>query len=246
MPPPPPPPPSSPPDDGQPFDLFTGYDQYRIGDMVARQRYRQDRGEYHCNSWPNSMACRYMNSTQVDNDWPVLADIVRADFQAGVYRPPADAAVVHLRVGDVLINYGTDGTSVYDVLHGDPICSGGIEVDVDHGGHLRNCYVKNLEYFRVQISKLPENVRTVYLLAASHRREDFTRSSEYIRGVRDFFLSQGFVVHLRLAQPPDDDIAFSANANYFVQGGGGFSIMLANLVNEMGGTVLTSPPDVGR
>ena len=45
---------------------------------------------------------------------------------------------------------------------------------------------------------------------------------------------------------PDDDIAFSANSRYFIQGGGGFSILLANMVSVMGGQVLTDPVDVGR
>ena len=257
--PPPPPPPSSPPDDGQNFNFFTGWEMYRIGDLISRHGEREHRhcpgpdghnipcGEWHCNTWPDSLACRYMRATEAESDFSILAGIIRTELQDAEHVPPADAVVAPLRIGDVLNNYGTEGVSIYDVLHGDPICAGDIWTDVNHGGHNRNCYVKNLEYYRVQISKLPENVRTVYLLAASHRREDFTRSSEYLRGVRDFFASNGFVVHMRLANAPDDDIAFSANANYFIQGGGGFSILLANLVEAMGGTVLTSPPgEVGR
>jgi len=106
--------------------------------------------------------------------------------------------------------------------------------------------VKNLAYFEAQIAKLPSSVRTVYIIAGSHFDIDFARSSDYVRGVRDFFLSNGFVVHLRLGGNPDDDIAFAANARFFIQGGGGFSILLANMVSVMGGQVLTDPVDVGR
>jgi hypothetical protein len=162
------------------------------------------------------------------------------------YRPPADAVVAHLRIGDVLNGYGTEHTSVYDILHGAPICVDDIAADTNHGGEARHCYVKNLPYFEAQIAKLPSAVRTIYIIAGSHFDIDFERSSEYIRGVRDFFVSNGFTVHLRLGGIPDDDIAFSANARFFIQGGGGFSILLANLVSVMGGQVLTDTAGVGR
>jgi len=253
MAPPPPPPPSSPPDNGWPFALFTGWDWYRVGDMIGRSSYRQtacghfDRCEdYHCDRWPTSLACRYVQATNAENDWPAVASIMHTYYTDARYRPPADAVVAHLRVGDVLSGYGAEDRSVYDILHGSPICFGGVDADTHHGGESRHCYVKNLAYFEAQIAKLPSAVRTIYLIAGSHFDIDFDRSSEYIRGVRDFFVSNGFSVHLRLGGNPDDDIAFSANSRFFIQGGGGFSILLANMVTVIGGQVLTDPVDVGR
>lgn len=245
--PPPPPPPSSPPDDGQPFAMFTGMDWYRIGDMIAyvslRAEHCEDEvttcGEYHCRRWPTSLACRYLQATEAENDWATLAQIMRSSYSGAQYRPPADAVVLHARVGDVINFYGQEGRSVYDILHGPPVCFEGINGDAEHGGENRHCYVKNLAYYQEQIGRLPSFVRTVYIEAGSHLEEDFRKSSDYLRGLRDFFLSNGFVVHMRLGENPDATIAFCANARYFIQGGGGYSILLANVNTAMGGRVFS-------
>ena len=66
----------------------------------------------------------------------------------------------------------------------------------------------------------------------------FPRSSAYIRGVRDFFVEKGFTVDLRLGRQPDDDVVYMSRAKHFIQGGGGFSIVIAGIVRELGGQVL--------
>ncbi len=84
------------------------------------------------------------------------------------------------------------------------------------------------------------------LVAASHyelRHNGFVRSTEYLRGVAEFFRARGFTVDLRLAQPPDDDFVYMSRARYFVQSGGGFSILVSSVVQRLGGQVLnTSVP----
>ena len=99
----------------------------------------------------------------------------------------------------------------------------------------------NLRYFERQLAKLPPSARLTraVLLAGAHTQSDgFPRSSAYIRGVRDFFRSRGYSVDLRLGLPADDDVLYVAHARYFLQGGGGFSITLAEVVRAMGGAVL--------
>ena len=51
------------------------------------------------------------------------------------------------------------------------------------------------------ITQLPESVGVIYLVAGSHDQKfDYdARSSEYIRRVRDFFVSKGYWVGMRLA-----------------------------------------------
>ena len=103
----------------------------------------------------------------------------------------------------------------------------------------RHCYIKNLAYYERMIKYLPARIDRAVLVAGGHRDDiSYRRSSKYIRGVRDYFLSRGFRVDLRLGNVPDDDIVYVANAEYFIEGGGGFSIMLGGLVKQMGGTVL--------
>ena len=203
-------------------------------------------GEWHCGLWPSSLACRYVQSTTAENDFGMLAAIIRTSYTDPAHTPPGDAVVAHLRVGDVFEDpYAGHFMSVTDLLHGPAVCDVGIETDDNHGGETRHCYIKNLAYYRAQIEKLPSVVRTVYLIAGSHLEGDYTRSSDYIRGVRDFFLSVGFVVHLHLGGAPDDAFALAANARYFIVGGGGYSVLMANVNKAMGGTVLSSPADEG-
>ena len=151
-------------------------------------------------------------------------------------------ATVHLRVGDVLNGWGTGDTRIADLLNGSPVCAPFWKVwtDDNHGGMNRMCYVKTLDYYRWVITQLPESVGVIYLVAGSHDQKfDYdARSSEYIRRVRDFFVSKGYWVGMRLGQPPDDDLVFVAKSKYFVQGGGGYSLLLSGVNEAMGGTVL--------
>ena len=257
--PPPPPLPEIPPDEGVAYDLYTGWEFYRLGDMVAMWGERRSGcsqaectsahwantvEDFHCSAWPASLACRYCRATNEENNYKALADIIQNVDSANT--PEADVAVAHLRVGDVLSDnwLGAGGSSVERILDGPPICSG-VWTNEDHGGETRRCYIKNLAYYDIQIRKLPPSVRTVYLVAGSHHRGGYQRSSDYIRGVRNFFNSKGFRVHLRLGGSPDEDVVFMSRAKHFIQGGGGFSILLAGVVKEMGGTVLTSDPIFG-
>ena len=236
-----------------PYALFTGWDYYRIGDMISYKAIRDEPycpnsptcGQWHCDHWPTSLACRYLQNTTAENDFATLAAIIRTSYTDPSYTPPRDAVVVHLRIGDVIDGFGAQFVGVWDLLNGPPVCDKGIGTDDEHGGETRHCYVKNLDYYRAQIAKLPADVRTVYLVAGSHVDMDFARSSEYIRGVRDFFLSEGFVVHMRLGGTPDDAFILAANARYFVVGGGGYSILMANVNEAMGGTSLSSPAGDG-
>jgi len=254
----PPQPPAIPPDEGVVYDLYTGWDSYRIGDMFAVTQYREDRcndaecpiewwrysnqADYHCGTWPTSLACRYLQATSDESNFHVLAWLV--GMTSPGLAPVADSAVVHLRVGDVFSeNYARlRDMSTEQILQGPLICVPGVFSDAQHGGALRHCYVMNLAYYEEQVRRLPAHVRVIYLVGGSHYREGFWESSQYIRAVRAFFVSRGFWVQLRLGGNPDEDIVFMSRASYFIQGGGGYSLLLAGLVRQMNGTVLNYLP----
>lgn len=61
--------------------------------------------------------------------------------------------------------------------------------------------------------------------------------AEYINAIRDLFVSHGFSVELKLGRAPDTDVIYMGRADYFFQGGGGFSYVLAGLNRKLGGTV---------
>jgi len=239
---PPPLPPKPPPERGD-LALYTGWGDYRLGDMIAKPYERDlDGGRwYHEENFPNSLATKYMDATEDGGNYAVLADIIRTTHSHTATPPPdQDTVVAHLRIGDVLEEEwtGTRDFSVWEILHrDDEIC---VDVlDEENVGNLhRNCFVHNLKYYETQLAKLPDNVNHAVLVAGSHKAANYMRSSEYIRGVRDFFISKQFTVDLRLGKLPDGDVIFISRSSYFIQGGGGFSILLADVVREMGGQVL--------
>ena len=212
--------------------------------------------DFHLQKWPHSLAADYLRATDQEEDFEALAGLVRK-YNASV-TPAKSAAVVHLHVGEILEDYHKD-VSVDALLQGPEFCEwkeiartdllrkGGVgktkQSDEDEE-LMRHCYVLNASYYKRQIKKLQHrgpNVKDVVLVAVSPNDASgmgFRRSSAYIRGVRRLFKAAGYRVHLRLGQKPDDDFALMSRATYFVQGGGGFSILIAGVVAELGGTVL--------
>ena len=84
-------------------------------------------------------------------------------------------------------------------------------------------------------------MRKATFVAGSHvAMPSYPRSSLYLDVVRDFFYRNGIEVSYRIGGTPDDDIIFMARAKYFVQSGGGYSAMAAEMCRRMGGTVLCS------
>ena len=101
LPPSPPPPPSVPPDG--PYELFTGWPGYRVGDMYrsASQRGKEGGAAFHCATWPASLACLYLSAAHeprhdTSNDVGVMTRLV-GEYDAAV-APPSDAGVVPLHV----------------------------------------------------------------------------------------------------------------------------------------------------
>lgn len=88
------------------------------------------------------------------------------------------------------------------------------------------------------IARLPTGIHIVTLVAGSHEKMNYERSSEYINGVYDFFAGRGFTVRLRIGREPDTDILFMSRAKVFVQGGGGYSFTIGNLARSLGNQVL--------
>ena len=223
QPPPPPAPPLPPPPPPAPFpyELFTGWPKYRLGDMVLWDATRggKDGGEaFHQATWPDSIASTYLRATRAEADYRVLARIVRPRIEPA-NAPPPNAVVVHLRVGDVL-----DLGAVED-------------------GDL-NRYVYPLSFYARKLPLLPGAVRHAVLCAGAQFRspKGYPLSSAYIDSVKDFFRARGFSVDLRLGRKPDDDVAYASHARYFIQSGGGFSQVIAGIVEEMGGQVFSCGP----
>ena len=234
-----------PPPIGSSFDLYTGYEVYRFGDLFAVEETRGTGWKtdpwgmnYHFRTFPDSIAVKYMRATNDMANYDVLSAIV-SEYDQSI-RPPRNSVTVHLRVGDVF-EERYDGASILSV---EDLFQGESEVCWEKstwGTTSRYCYIKNKQYYERQIRKIPVRVKKAIIVAGAHQVTDFTRSSEYIRRVQNFIILRGFTVDLRLGHPPDDDIVFIGRSDYFLMGGGGFSTLLGGLVGKLGGKVLSDP-----
>ena len=243
--PPPPTPPfvqsPPPPPETSNYQLYTGVHKYRIGDMfgLPRDTITTDDWDWHHRMFPNSLATQYLDATDQNLNFTVMAQLVRARKNAAV--PPPDTVVCHLRIGDVFEFDWVGGTQVPPIQSVDELLNSNTRVcweGRENEQTNRHCYIKTLAYYERMIKYLPSRVTRAVFVAGDMLQGDSSRSSQYIRGVRNFFISRGFRVDLRLANPPDDDITYVANSEYFIESGGGFSIMLGGIVRQMGGTVL--------
>ena len=86
----------------------------------------------------------------------------------------------------------------------------------------------------------------IVLVAALHVHDQHKRSAAaphtvaYLQHVRAYFQDLGYPVHNRYSSStdPDADFVFMASATTFVQGGGGYSGIIAQVVEAQNGTVL--------
>ena len=215
-PPQPPRPPLEPQQLEGPYNLWTGWTCYRLGDMFLYADHSDD--EYrswqqdHLDFYPDSLAAQYIRMApgQASN-YDVLVGIIRRFPDDPLHTPPSDAVVVHLRVGDVWELPKYNGNDEYQVP---------------------------LSFYEQHLHSFPAEARLVVLVAGSHMYYDsYVYSSAYIDRVRALFEASGYEVRLRAGNLPDDDVVFMARARYFMQSAGGFSYLIAQISKRMGGRV---------
>ena len=209
---------------------------YRLGDVFRFDSFRRLLESFHLAHFPNSIASRYLRATTRSGDYVILARVVR-EYRAShpSMVPPSDAAILHLRCGDVL-----DGKKLHDGVPRDIISHGGVPGVLRDG--LRP-YVKSLSHFDQYVQQL--STRHLILVAGTHYQlaeNIWPASTEYINGVRDHFRAKGFFVELRIGQRADDDVVYMAHARTFVSSGGGFSGVISGLVKRLGGQAIDGHP----
>jgi hypothetical protein len=135
--------------------------------------------------------------------------------------------VVHLRLGDVvntnISGYAHDITfyqnlSVPDAITRAIVVSSDIHTDATLFG------LDGLRYYML---------RTLNLPTAQHTRSERVRE-KVVAALRD----RGLMVSSRTNMAADDDFVFMSSAAYFVCGGGGFSLLVSEMVRFHNGTVI--------
>jgi hypothetical protein len=113
-----------------------------------------------------------------------------------------------------------------------------------------NAYVLPLSHYSQLLRRqdVLRRYKSIVIMGSAHQAEmmmypytrNATKSCLYTVALRNYlerFFVNNTSVTMRLAHPPDDDIIFASQVDGFVQGGGGYSRLLARLVKESGGTV---------
>jgi len=158
----------------------------------------------------------------------------------------SDIAVMHVRLGDVLeqshctrnISTPEDFSGVREKM-AEVFEKGLRTVDRTQNWIHNKSYVFPRQYYEQAIEELPKEVRTVVVMSGSmcshvdpHLIRDVgpVRSLAWQSELRAFLEGKGFRVVLRKADTPDEDLAYMSSARTFIQGGGDFSGLIAELV----------------
>ena len=201
--------------------IYTGLEGYRIGEMLQSEKYRNDKlgKEYHLKMFPNSIVSKYLKISNENNNYILLKEIIK-NTSLKKYNEilPKNYCLVQLRVGDVI---DLDKWSVDDFLNQERLYKNGIN------------YVKDKKFFANKIYTLKNyNVKNILISAGSHFLLDsFKKSYEYINKIKKIFENEIFNVKLLLGIHPDDNMIISLNADYFIESGGSYSKLLANITN---------------
>lgn len=224
-----------------PRDNRVDWNEYRIGDGIAR--YPDTPG---CERYPSSIVCMYLSTTDKANDIPSLVDVLE---RATWLTPALDmrlSAVVHVRLGDGLC-------AQYD-----PPCRGAEQT-------LPNCWERDEDcwqdpdsitkqyaysrkwYYPVRQdlkSALPPSGRILILGDKRHwtrtsdpRKGNFSVDEAYLQSMAAFLKEEFDSVEILHSGLPDADFALLCSSKIFVQGGGGFSRLIAEVVKIRGGKV---------
>lgn len=215
------------------------WNDYRLGDGVAR---RADAPG--CERYPNSIVCLYSKETNKSDDVEALIRVLEnKSWKFDVAEPKT--AIIHVRLGDGLC------------AESDERCRGKAQGSPDCWNDNRDCwydsesstkqYAYSKSWYISILRDLQEyHLEKIIVLGDKHhwtrtedpRNGDFSVDDAYINNVADYFRSVFPHVEIRESALPDQDFLLMCSANIFVQGGGGYSALIAQVVEKRGGVVL--------
>ena len=221
--------------------------KYRIGDGISR--YPDTPG---CEEFPNSVVCMYLSETDEANDIQTLVGVLD---KATWLEPALDMnkiALVHVRLGDGLC------------AQIDPPCRGAKQTEPNCWEDDSDCWQDpNSETKQYAFSKmwyypvlqelrdaLEPDGRVLILGDKRHwtrskdpRHGNFSVDEMYLENIAAFLGEELDIgtsqIEILDAGLPDEDFALLCSSKVFVQGGGGFSKLIAQVVIFRGGKVIS-------
>ena len=155
-------------------------------------------------------------------------------------RNNSSGTVIHIRAGDTVKNATKQWTKA-----------------IPHSKSNLKIYVFDRSYYKKIINQSRINHDApLTIIASTIHILDYTRKNmntyhkfyeenmKYITYVSDLFVKSMFNVTLRINQgTPDEDFLFMSRATTFIQGGGGYSNLIGNIVKKRNHIVITKKPD---
>jgi len=222
----------------------TDWNEYRLGDVF---KHRPD--AMACELFPCSLACAYKQQSIRPSDLETLIETI--DQYPVKKKPPTNAAVLHLRLGDGLC--AKNDTKCRSSGPG-PSCwlrDQDCWIDYDNG-ILRYTYSEH--WYESVVSSLAPYKLIVLVSDDNHwtrtlpdpRGKDRSIGNTYREMAKAFFRKHGFDVVEHETSLPDDDFTFMTAAPVFVRGGGGYSGLVASIVEARGGIVIEPKPVLAK
>ena len=217
------------------------WNQYRIGDGVAMYP-----GSPSCKAFPGSIVCAYQNETDIPNNVSVLVSVLdkRSKTIAG-----EGVAFVHIRLGDGLCAKNEDPCR--STKSGDPDCWNDDQdcwndgMQYAYSKHWYNSVISQLQTLHIKRINIVGD-KFHWTRMTDPRLGDFSVDEAYLDRMAHFFRSHGFRVVLHDLGFPDSDFIYLCSARVFVRGGGGYSMLVAQVVKARGGIVIEPSTHLGK
>ena len=220
------------------------WNDYRISDGILRQYDAPG-----CETYPTSLVCKYHIEAAGSsglNLGALLRVLERIERQKPLWRDHSEkTALLHLRLGDGLC------------AQLDPTCRGE-RIDIPNcwendedcfvnPNSVTNQYALSSRWYGnifVQLESL--HVRGIIIIGDKYhwtrtpdpRKGKYSIDDTYVAHVAEAFRIRSFSVTVREPTSPDEDFVRLGSARIFVQGGGGYSTLIASVVRARGGIVL--------
>lgn len=175
---------------------------------------------------PDSLGGIYIRKTkglefeQQKKNYKLLESIID-EKSKNLSLPDENDIVFHLRLGDV----------IRDFKNGEVIAT-------------NSFFVLTLKEIQLLLDRIKENEsgRNIILFYGSHVKKINQRANDqYLEAVQNLLKKNGFTIIEKNSTNPDDDFIYMANSQKFIKSGGGFSILISDIVKRKGGIVYERP-----
>jgi hypothetical protein len=198
-------------------------ESYRLGDFIMHKTYRDQLMSSYLKHYPYSIAIEYLSKTKESSNLPILLEVIKRRKKEC---PEENTLIIHLRIGDVI-----DHThyTINDFLYNN------IGLPLENGS--KGYYVKPLQYYKTAFASF-ENIDNIVLVGGFHMNyENRSKSHKYVQEIAYFFEQYNVTVEKRINGDPDEDFVYMCHAKNFIPSGGGYSLLIAKLVQMQNGKV---------